>query len=284
MRHFAVRLNALALFAIFLLGSQAYATDFDILDALPALLAKRSQPPPEEIWRPAPGTTWQLQLTGDIDTSVDVQMYEIDLFDVPGSLIDLLHVEGRIVICYFSAGSWENWRPDADQFPEEVKGKQLSGWPDEKWLDISRLDILGPLMQSRLDLAVQKRCDGVDPDNVDGYSNNTGFNLSHQNQIAYNKWLAKEAHARNLSIGLKNDLDQVSDLLPYFDWALNEQCFQYNECAALLPFVQAGKAVFGIEYSGDPGVFCPPANAMGFDWQKKNLSLDAWHIDCHDFD
>src|SRR4030067_2529778 len=64
-----------------------------------------------DIWRPAPGTTWQWQLTGTIDTPFDVQMYDIDLFDTPQSTIELLHTDGRSAICYFSAGSWEEWRP-----------------------------------------------------------------------------------------------------------------------------------------------------------------------------
>jgi len=47
---------------------------------------------------------------------------------------------------------------------------------------------------------------------------------------------------------MKNDLEQIPDLISYFDWELNEQCFQYNECDQLLPFIQAGKPVFNIEY------------------------------------
>nr|ABD75789.1 putative endo alpha-1,4 polygalactosaminidase [uncultured bacterium] len=227
-----------------------------------------------------PGTSWQWQLSGDIDTSVDAQMYDIDLFDAPQAIIDELHAKGRVVICYFSAGSWEDWRSDAGQFSAEVLGKTLDDWPDEKWLDIRQLDILGPLMQARLDLAVQKRCDGVEPDNVDAYANNTGFPLTYQDQLTYNMWLADEAHARGLSIGLKNDLDQVQDLVTHFDWALNEQCFQYNECEALLPFVQSCKAVFGVEYEGNPEEYCPKANALNFDWLYKNWDLDAWRQRC----
>jgi hypothetical protein len=259
------------------------AEDADILDFLPSILSHRKPPPADGIWHPTPGTSWQLQFSGDIDTSINVQMYDIDLFDTPKSLIDQLHANGRIVICYFSAGSWEDWRPDADDFPEGVIGNDLSGWQGEKWLDIRCIDLLGPIMRARMDLAVQKGCDGVDPDNVDGYTNDTGFPLSAQDQLAYNKWLVAEAHARKLSIGLKNDLNQVAALVSHFDWALNEQCFQYNECNSLLPFVQAGKAVFGVEYTGSPSAFCPAANAMGFSWVKKNLDLDAWRIDCHDF-
>jgi chitodextrinase len=235
--------------------------------------------PPAAIWQPAPGTSWQWQLTGTIDTSIDVDMYDIDLFDTPKSTIDTLHGQGRTVVCYFSAGSWENWRPDAAEFPASVKGRN-NGWPGEQWLDISDLDALGPIMQARLDLAADKGCDGVEPDNVDGYTNNTGFPLTGNDQLAYNRWLADQAHARGLSIGLKNDLDQVRFLEPDFDWALNEQCFEYDECDLLLPFVQAGKAVFGVEYTGSTASFCPAANSMNFDWLKKNLDLDAARQSC----
>ncbi len=207
-------------------------------------------------------------------------MYDIDLFDTPQSVIDELHGKGRIVICYFSAGSYEDWRPDKDQYPASVLGKDLDGWPGEKWVDIRRIDILGPILADRLDLARAKQCDGVEPDNVDGYTNNSGFPLSAADQLVFNRWLADQAHKRGLSIGLKNDLGQVTELVGDFDWALNEQCFQYDECDTLLPFVQAGKAVFGVEYSGDTAVFCPQANAKNFDWLKKKIDLDSWRIPC----
>jgi len=229
---------------------------------------------------PFPGTSWQWQLSGEIDTSFDVEMYDIDLFDTPQSVIDELRAKGRVVICYFSAGSWEDWRTDAGSFPTSLLGKTLEGWSNEKWLDIRQIDVLAPIMEARLDLAVQKGCNGVEPDNVDGYANDSGFPLTYQDQINYNISLANQAHARGLSIGLKNDLDQVNDLVSYFDWALNEECFQYNECETLLPFVQACKAVFGVEYEGDPNSFCPKANAMNFDWLYKNLDLDAWRQSC----
>jgi hypothetical protein len=231
-------------------------------------------------WQPSPGTSWQRQLTGEIDTSFDVQMYDIDLFDTPQGVINQLHTDRRIVICYFSAGSWEDWRPDAVDFPPEVIGDPLENWPGENWLDIRQLDMLGPIMAARLDLAVQKGCDGVEPDNVDGYTNDTGFPLSAQDQLAYNIWLAEQAHARGLSIGLKNDLEQIGDLLPYFDWALNEECFTYDECDLLTPFVQANKAVFGVEYELESDQFCPQANALNFDFLKKNWDLDAWRESC----
>ena len=239
-----------------------------------------TSPASGDIWRPSPGTSWQIQLSEPVDPSVDAQVYDLDLFDTPQQVIDQLHAQRRKVICYFSAGSWENWRPDADRFPSEVLGRVLEGWPDEKWLDVRRLDLLDPLMQARLDLAVQKGCDGVDPDNVDGYANKSGFSLSGEDQLAYNRWLAGQAHSRGLSVGLKNDLGQIPELLSHFDWAINEQCFQYEECELLLPFVQSGKPVFGIEYELAQADFCPLATAMNFDFLKKRLELDAWRVPC----
>jgi len=235
-----------------------------------------------ERWRPAPGTTWQWQLSGTIDTTIDVDMYDIDLFDTPTATISDLKAAGRAVICYFSAGSWEDWRDDAGDYPEEILGNTLSGWPDERWVDISRLDLLGPILEARLDLAVSKGCTGVEPDNVDGYQNSNGFSLQAADQLVFNRWIADQAKQRGLSVGLKNDLDQITDLVGDFDWALNEQCYEYSECDTLQPFVDAGKAVFGVEYSGDQSEFCPYFNALGYSWLKKNLDLGTWRIDCGD--
>lgn len=233
------------------------------------------------IWHPQPATSWQWQLSGTLDTSLDVQMYDVDLFDTAEGVIDQLHSAGRIVICYFSAGSREDWRSDADQFPPEAVGRAMDGWAGEKWLDV-RNSAVRTIMSNRMDLAASKECDGVEPDNVDGYANATGFPLTAANQLDYNRFLAREAHARGLSVGLKNDLDQVVDLVGDFDWALNEECFQYNECDLLEPFILANKAVFQVEYGNESLAtsVCPRANQLDFDTLIKRLSLNAWRVSC----
>lgn len=236
-------------------------------------------PPPNNWWKPTPKTSWQIQLQDPLDTSFNVQVYFIDLFDVEDTQIRQLQQQGRKVICYFSAGSWEHWRKDAGNFPDSVKGKILTDW-DERWLDIRNLAVLGPIMAKRLDQAVSKGCNGVDPDNVDGYDNDTGFPLTAQDQLTYNRWLAQQAHQRGLAIGLKNDLEQIPQLVNDFDWAVNEQCFEFNECPKLLPFINAGKPVFGIEYKGGTSDFCPQANAWNFDFLKKEVRLGAWRTAC----
>lgn len=237
--------------------------------------------PAGQRWAPTPGLSWQWQLTGTLDTSLDVHAYDIDLFDNSAVTIAALQALGRKVICYFSAGSYEDWRPDASAFPAAALGNDLAGWPGERWLD-TRSQAVRDIMSARLDLAVQKACDAVEPDNVDGYANGSGFPLTAATQLDYNRFLAAAAHARNLSVALKNDLDQVRDLLGEFDFALVEECFKYNECNLAEPFIAAGKAVLEVEYGGQTKAdnICPQANALNFDALVKNLNLDAFRIAC----
>ena len=227
-----------------------------------------------------PDVTWQIQYSGEMDYSLDVDVYNIDLFDTSADAIARLRTRGVFVMCYFSAGSYEDWRPDAGQFPDKVIGSDYEGWAGENWLDIRDMEALKPIMSARLDLAVQKGCDGVDPDNVNAYENDTGFPLSYNDQIAYNIWLADQAHARGLSIGLKNDLEQIPDLQPFFDWIINESCFDYEECHLLLPFKMAGKPVFVIEYDLNPEEFCFEANDLGFNAMQKKWELDNFYFPC----
>jgi len=242
---------------------------------------------PPSWWRPEAASSFQWQLSGrPIDQSVDAAIYDVDLFETPAAMVASLHAHGRKAICYLSAGSFERWRPDAGRFPAEVIGKDYPGWPGEKWLDIRRLDLLAPILRARLDLCKAKGFDGVEPDNVDGYQTNTGFALRPADQLRFNRWLAAEAHARGLSVGLKNDGDQVAELVRDFDWALTEACFAEGWCQNDRPFAAAGKPVFMVEYSEQtrPDRFstavCPAAARMGFTALLKRRELDAYHQEC----
>jgi hypothetical protein len=207
---------------------------------------------------------WHIDLEAPVNTAVDADWFDIDLFDNDAAVVRALHARGRGVVCYFSAGSAEDWRPDYQDIPAAARGAALDGWPGERWLDVRHAGVLA-VMRARMDRARAMGCDGVDPDNVDGYTNATGFPLRAADQLTYNRALAAEAHARGLRIGLKNDLDQVSALAPSFDFAINEQCFAFGECAALAPFTAAEKPVLQIEY-GDVTTLartvCPRAAAL----------------------
>ncbi len=198
-------------------------------------------------YKPPVFASWQWQLQGQVNTAYDVNLYDIDLFDSSTTLIRQLQEKDKKVICYFSAGSYEQWRSDAAQFTAKNLGNSLDGWAKEQWLDI-RSDSVRSIIKSRLDLAVEKGCDGVEPDNMDGYLNNSGFNLSFADQLTFNRWVANQAHLRNLAVGLKNDLEQIDELEAYYDFAVNEQCFEYFECNSLTPFIHNNKPVLNAEY------------------------------------
>ena len=198
-------------------------------------------------YRPPVSVTWQWQLEGNLNTSYSVALYDVDLFDTRNTTIKKLQQSGIKVVCYFSAGSYEDYRDDRELFLPNTLGNTLDGWDNERWLDIRSANVHS-IMKKRLDIAKNKGCDGVEPDNMDGYTNKSGFNLTSQDQLAYNRFIANEAHKRGLAVGLKNDLDQISELVEYFDFAVNEQCFEYNECDALLPFINHGKPVLTAEY------------------------------------
>jgi hypothetical protein len=232
-------------------------------------------------WHPGRKISWQWQLSSPPKASalLSVQMYDVDGFETTRTLVHKMHATGIKAVCYLSAGSWEKWRPDAKKFPSSVLGRS-NGWPGERWLDIRRLSVLAPIMRARVRMCARKHFDAIEFDNVDGYQNATGFPLTGAEQLRYDVFLANSAHRRGMSVLLKNDLDQIPKLLPYFDGALNEQCFQYRECGNLSRFVRAGKPVFNVEYKLAASAFCPKANARNFNSLKKRLSLDAWRVPC----
>ncbi|KAG6584854.1 endo alpha-1,4 polygalactosaminidase [Phytophthora cinnamomi] len=232
-------------------------------------------------WKPTPGTSYQIQLSGSLDLSYDVDMYDIDMFDTPNATIAELQQRGIKVICYFSAGTYEDWRTDKDRYSSDIIGTRLDEWKGESWVDI-RSSKLREIVADRMKLARAKGCDGVDPDNVDGAFNDNGFDLTANDQLDFNKFLATTAHGLNLTVGLKNDLDQIDALVSSFDFSVNEQCVQYDECDTLVPFIKQDKPVFGIEYSGDKATACATANSLNFDTLFKTLSLQSERYSCRD--
>jgi len=247
----------------------------------PQLTPSNKSTSTKTIYSPKAGTSWQWQLSGTINTNYKVDLYDVDLVNTPQSVIDELHKKGIKVICYFSAGSVDIQRADAKDFPKEVVGNILEGWEDERWLDVSNYQKFATILQKRMDLAVKKQCDGIEPDNVDSYENDPGFNVKAEDQLEYNIWLAKEAHKRGLAIALKNDLDQIKDLVNYFDFAVNEQCFQYDECEELTKFTAQNKAVLGVEYELSTKKFCKKANDLNFSWLKLTYDLAGKRVACN---
>jgi hypothetical protein len=200
-------------------------------------------------------------------------VFDIDGQDNGAAIVSQLHDAGAKVICYVDAGTWEPGRSDSSAFPASVQGNGVEGWPGEKWLDIRQISTLEPIIKARFQTCKQKGFDAIEPDNIDGYSNSSGFPLTGGDQLAYNRALAQWAHGLGLSIGLKNDGDQAGALEPSFDWALDEECYTYNECGYLTTFTSADKAVWIAEYKAISAADCADSKAKHFNTSQYDLDL-----------
>jgi hypothetical protein len=223
-------------------------------------------------WVPSRNTTWYWQLAGTVDRSKAVAAYDIDGVNNDAADIQALHAQGKRAICYLSAGTYEPGRPDSGQLAPYT-GSGVSGWPGEKWLD-HRQQGVRDVMASRIRMCADKGFDGLEPDNVDSYSNSSGFPLTADDQVSYNRFLADTAHANGLAVFLKNDGGQAAVLEPSFDGAISEECNQYNECDAFAPFLSNGKPVLNAEY-GSSDVFCAADNAKGIMGARYDLALSG---------
>lgn len=227
-------------------------------------------------WQPPPRTSaWQWQLQGKIDPTVKAWAYDVDGFEASRGDVRSLHRHRRRAICYLDVGSWESFRPDADRFPRSVIGRVYSGFPDERWLDVSRFQLFAKPLEARIQMCARKRFDAVEPDNVAGWENKTGFRITRGDQLRFNRWIADQVHARGMAVALKNDPRQVKQLVGAFDFAIVEECFQYDECGFYKPFIDRDKAVFEAEYELEPDEFCAAAEALGFSAIRKSYDLFA---------
>ncbi len=202
-------------------------------------------------------------------------VYDLDGELTSAETVAQLHALGPdiIVICYFDAGVYEDYRSDAGAFPPQVIGNPDVGWEGSYWLDIRQIDILRPIMENRVRTWCRdKGFDAVEPDETEVWSNNSGFPITKAENNAYNRMIADLVHQYGLSVGLKGNTTETGDLVDSFDWTLNEQCWEFDECDFVYnSFIRGGKAAFNIEYNVDPN--CAQANAWHMNSARRDLDL-----------
>ncbi|KAK8924333.1 hypothetical protein H634G_06468 [Metarhizium anisopliae BRIP 53293] len=248
------------------------------------------------MYKPKAGTTWQIILSKPVklgnngEVTPKMEAYDLDMFDNDAESFVQLHNAGVSVICYFSAGTYEDWRSDKDKFDQADMGKPLGDWPGERWLNVSSPTVRD-IMKARIKLAASKGCLAIDPDNVDGYQNDNGLGLTTEQAVDFVKFLSSEAASYNMSTGLKNAADIIDDVLDVVAFSVNEQCVENSECESYAPFIQAGKPVFNIEYPSDAGAARGVSSAVStdicsrrgksqgaenFSTVIKKMNLDGW--------
>jgi hypothetical protein len=280
---------------------------------------QRWEPPPTARWQyQLESSDKGLKSTGGIDVNVcrppaaggpcvRPQVFDIDLYQdgqvsgndhtVNSAAVNAIHGRGAHAVCYLSAGTAERFRPDYDKYVrfDRTHGHSLLGKPfsdrfsNEYWLSLNdgrgQRDFVLRRLATRTRKCANAGFDGVEYDVVDAYAQGkrvTGWRISAHTQLIFDKALARIAHEDGLAVGLKNDLGQVPRLEPKFDFAVNEQCFQYHECTnnpspGYKAFLRDGKPVFQVEYRIPPSRFCGDANRLGISSIKKarNFSLNA---------
>jgi len=248
--------------------------------------------------------------------NVAPKVFDIDIYQDPGcsggvanipvtNAVAAIHAKAAHAIGYVNAGAWENWRADAGEYVAFdntcngcLLGNTYFGYKDERWLSlndsgsIKGTNPITHVLQTpaefiRYELAKRMAdarlagFDAIEFDNVESYTNRNGFKTTAAQQLAFNQSIANLAHSLGFTVGLKNDLGQASDLQPYFDFAMSEQCFQYSECNYPAPGLQAwpttyGKAVFNVEYKGKLSNFCPLANSTAYNFNSMMKTADLY--------
>jgi hypothetical protein len=225
-------------------------------------------------WLPPEHLSWYWQLQGNINNSEPVAAYDIDGFENNAAEVATLHAQGKHVICYIDAGTAEDFRPDYSSFPKSVLGHS-NGWPGEKWLDIRQLSVIEPIMAARFQMCREKGFDAVEPDNIEAFSNKSGFPVTAAEQLTYNEWIANEVHSLGMAVLQKNDGEQTPELQSYFDGALSEECNQFDECEDFKPYLLSGRPVLNAEYKLAKKKFCAADLADGLMGARFNLALNG---------
>lgn len=259
--------------------------------AVPAVPAVPAAPTTanQSWWQPGASDNlkWQLQLQGDIRIISGVDVYAAD-YTASQASINAAKNTGAKLKCYISAGSAENWRSDFYDFPVYTIGNEYQNWPGEWWLDTSNIDAIAPIMRARMDVCREKGFDIIDADNVNGYENNTGFNLSRGDSVNYIRWLANESHTRGMAFSLKNSESLIDDVIDAVDMLQTESCFVYGNCENAAKMIAADKPVFAVEYQeniseSEFSQACSLAANYGFSMIYRNLSLspEGRYLSCN---
>jgi len=238
-------------------------------------------------WQPKAGVTfdWCLDDLKNSDTFT-AEVVDVDAFTTTAQQVAALHAQGKKVIAYISAGTIEDDRPDINLLPKEVIGQVYPEWPKERWLDIRQREKLRPWLNSRIDRIISKGFDAIEPDNLDSYSNETGFDISINDTKLYCDFLIKLAHDKGLGIGQKNVPELSAEYSKKFDWVLTEDAFDQKWENDVKPYIAQNKPVFAVEYTDQTSqskfsnTVCPKAQNLKYSAILKKRDLSKWVYTC----
>lgn len=262
-------------------------------------------PPPTLHWVPSPDASWQWLPAGPADSRHSVDVYDLPLATTAPARLADVHARGAHAVCWLPIGTVSAKDPNLRDLDPTLLGKPVPGHPDERFLDIRRLDDLKPFVSARLDDCWAKGFDGVDAAGLDAYltagEEGIGFPVGYADALALTTAVAGLGHGRGLAVGLHAGptaapLDTfVAAVEPITDFVVLEQCVTARSgCGAFTRYPQHGKAALHLEYLQDyPGATvanprkalsraCPAVASLGFSTILKDGSGTdaAWRQPC----
>jgi len=158
---------------------------------------------------------------------------------------------GLYNICYLNGFQSQPGEADASDglLLEDAEGPVADpGWPDEYLFDTSteanRSAIAERVNKAILECAY-KGFDAVEFDNLDSYSRSDGA-LTAEDNLALAALYIADAHAAGLAAAQKNSVEIARQgAAAGFDFAVTEECGQYEECA---DYLEVYRVVLDIEY------------------------------------
>ena len=210
------------------------------------------------------GARVDYQLGGSYPPAAGVAGVVRDRTDAPA--------EGLWSACYVNAFQTQ---PGA-AWPEDLLLHDASGarvedpdWPGEFLVDTSTpglrdrvLEVVGPWV----DGCAAAGFDAVEPDNLDSWTRADGL-LTAEDAAATARLLVERAHRAGLAIGQKNAPELAGEGLG-FDYAVAEDCGQYDECAV---YTEVYGTVLDVEYTDDG--FSRACEADGLHVQRRDLDV-----------
>jgi hypothetical protein len=102
-------------------------------------------------------------------------------------------------------------------------------------------------MEKRIEIASQIGCSGVLFTEVSSWQEETGFKITEDDQIAYNRFLTGKAHENSLFSGFSDVEEQIYSHSEFADLVFSNNCYQKQNCIRYERFSELG-SVLNLEY------------------------------------
>jgi dihydropyrimidinase len=164
-------------------------------------------------------------------------------------IVEGLHAQGVDTVCHVNAGTIAETNPGFSDLPPAVIGSPHKTRSNERYLDIRRLQMVVPVITQQIVACKNQGFTAIEPDGFDAYAEDSGFPLTAADTVRYATTLAHVAHGLGLRIAQKNVPELTEALMPHFDFAITESCFETGTCEQIAAYPKANKPAFNAEYT-----------------------------------